>query len=144
MTGTQPTQSWLRRRWPWLVAAGCLGLLVLAAVFVGVILLAVSTGMKSSDAYAQALEAAQEHPAIVEALGEPMEPGFLPGGSINVTGPTGQADLSIPIKGPKGSGTIYLSATKSAGIWQFSILEVAVEGREERIELLPRAIDGGG
>lgn len=92
--------------------------------------------IKSSEVYQQALDTAGRHPQVVAALGEPIEPGWFPGGSIEVSGSAGRADLSIPISGPNGSGTIYAVAYKEAGQWLFNRLEVAVEGRPDRIELL--------
>ena len=72
----------------------------------------------------------------LQALGEPIEPGFMPSGSINISGPSGNADLAIPISGPQGSDTIYLVATKEAGRWNFSLLEVEIKEQSERINLL--------
>jgi hypothetical protein len=91
--------------------------------------------IRSSDVYQQALERASSSEAVVEALGDPVEPGWYLTGSINVQGASGQADISIPIAGPRGKGTIYASARKTAGRWDYSLLEVEVEGREERIDL---------
>ncbi|MDQ6808418.1 MAG: cytochrome c oxidase assembly factor 1 family protein, partial [Verrucomicrobiota bacterium] len=54
-----------------------------------------------------------------------------------VEGTSGKADMTIPISGPHGSGTIYAVATKTAGRWIYSILEVEVKvrNRKDRIEL---------
>jgi cytochrome oxidase complex assembly protein 1 len=129
-------KSWWSRNWKWFVPIGCLGLLVIG---VGVIVLFVSIifgALKSSDAYTQALAKARANPAVISELGQPIEPGWLVSGSVNVSGPSGNADLSIPVSGPKKSGTIYVVARKSAGEWQFNRLEVDVEGRGSRINLL--------
>ncbi len=129
-------KNWFQRSWKWLVPLGCLGLIVLCVTFVGGILLIVSGAIKSSDVYQQALQKATSSSAVIEALGEPITPGWMPQGSINVSGPTGSADLSIPISGPKNSGTLYVVAAKAAGDWQFTRLEVAVNGQPDRINLL--------
>jgi cytochrome oxidase complex assembly protein 1 len=129
-------KSWWSRNWKWFVPIGCLGLLVIG---VGVIVLFVSIifgALKSSDAYTQALAKARANPTVISELGQPIEPGWLVSGSVNVSGPSGNADLSIPVSGPKKSGTIYVVARKSAGEWQFNRLEVDVEGRGSRINLL--------
>jgi hypothetical protein len=110
------------------------------ALFTGVILLFMSAlfgMMKSSDAYQQALREAKSNPAVVQALGEPIEEGWLTMGDISVNGPTGEANLQIPISGPKGQGDIYLEATKSAGQWNYSTLLVRVDGSDQAIDLLP-------
>ena len=130
-------KSWLQRNWLWLTSGGCLTVLCVCVVFAGAIFFTVTGAIRSSDVYQQALEKARANPAVVEALGEPIEPGWMPSGSINVSGPTGTANLAIPISGPKNSGTLYIEATKTAGTWEFSTLEVAVKG-DERIDLLPQ------
>jgi hypothetical protein len=53
--------------------------------------------------------------------------------------PSGTADISIPLKGSWKDGTLYAVAHKSAGRWSYDTLEVAVEGREQRIDLLVTA-----
>ncbi len=64
------------------------------------------------------------------ALGDDVRPGIFLSGNTNVNGGSGQADLSIPISGSKGKGTIYVVATKSAGEWNYSTLVVKTEGGE--------------
>jgi len=134
-----PQRSWWSRNWKWAAPVGCLVLLLpLLAIggFVGTILAIVFGSIKSSDVYEEALARARANPAVVEALGQPVEDGWLVGGNINVNGPSGSADLSAPLHGPKGKGTLYIVATKSAGRWEYETLEVEVDGKPERINLL--------
>lgn len=130
-------RGWWSRHWKWVVPL--LGALLLA-LFAGVVLLFMSAlfGMiKSSDAYQQALQKARANPAVVQALGEPIEEGWFTMGNISVNGPSGEANLQIPISGPKGEGDIYLEATKSAGQWNYSTLLVRVDGSDRSIDLMP-------
>jgi hypothetical protein len=130
----QPT-SWFGRNWKWFVPLGCF---IPCAGFLGFlasIVLAVFGFVRSSDVYQHALEEASTHPAVIEALGEPVKPGWYVSGSIHVQGSTGNADIAIPITGPHGKGTVFAVAKKSAGRWDYEVLEVEVEGREERIDL---------
>lgn len=129
-------KNWWERNWKWFVPVGCLGLMVLATGFVFLILTIVFGMIKSSDAYQIALAEATSHPAVQEAMGTPIEPGLLVAGNIHISGPSGQANLSIPISGPKGKGTIYAVAAKSAGQWLFSTLVVEVKTGRQRINLL--------
>ena len=76
--------------------------------------------MKSTDVYKDALARARANPAVIEALGSPIKDGFLMSGNTNVNGAAGESNLSIPIPGPKGQGTIYVSAQKSLGNWNYS------------------------
>jgi hypothetical protein len=74
----------------------------------------------------------------VAALGEPIESGWWITGSINVSGSSGNVDVAIPISGPKGSGTLYVVGTRSAGRWQYSTMEVELSGRPGRVDVRPR------
>jgi hypothetical protein len=109
---------------------------LLIVAFVFVLMSFVFGMMKSSDAYSQALTRAKANPAVIEALGSPIKDGYFTSGSINETGPSGTAELSIPISGPKGSGTIFLEAHKSAGEWSFTKLVVEIDKSNQRIDLL--------
>jgi hypothetical protein len=92
--------------------------------------------MKSSDAYKMALAKAKADPRVVNALGSPITDGFFVWGKTNVSGSSGHADLTVPISGPKGKGTIYFVATKFAGEWTFSKLIVEVANTGQRIDLI--------
>lgn len=131
---------WWGRNWKWFVPTGCLGMLLLVAAFVFVIVSIVFGAMKSSDAYKDALAKAKADPRVVKALGSPIKDGFFAGGNINVSGTSGQADMNIPISGPKGKGTIYFVATKFAGKWTFSKLNVEIRNTGERIDLDETAV----
>ena len=92
--------------------------------------------MKSSDAYKGALARAKAEPAVVAALGSPIEDGMFVSGSTNVNGASGNANLAIPIHGPKGKATLYVVAEKSLGAWNYSNLVVEVKDTKQRIDLL--------
>ena len=123
----QQDKNWWDRNWKWFVPVGCLGSLVIFAGFVLLIICLVFGMMKSSDAYKYAVAKAKAHPSIQKAIGTPIEEGMFITGNINVSGPSGHANLSIPFSGPDGKGTIYAVATKSAGRWTFSTLVVEIK-----------------
>ena len=129
-------KNWWGRNWKWLVPTGCLSSLLILAAFVAVILTIVSVAMKSSDVYQQAMQRARANPAVVEALGTPITDGFLASGSVNTSGSSGNANLSIPISGSKGSATIVLQARKSGGEWSYSTLRVEIGATGRRIDLM--------
>ena len=87
----------------------------MAVAFVAVIVIVVFGAMKSSDAYKLAVARAKADPRVTAALGTPISEGMFLSGNTNVNGATGEANLAIPISGPKGKATIYAEATKSAG-----------------------------
>jgi hypothetical protein len=131
-----PQGSWLSRHWGKTLAIGCFGLFLAFAAFVSLIVLVVFGSMKSSDVYKTAVARAKAHPQVVEKLGTPIEEGFFVSGNINVQPERGEAKLTIPISGPKGSANIFADATKRGGDWEFSVLEVAIEGQAKKIDLL--------
>jgi len=128
--------TWWDRNWKWFVPTLCLLLLLLFFGFIGLIFYGVFSVMKSSDAYQMAVHEAKSNPEVVAGIGEPITEGFFTSGNINTTGSSGVADLAIPISGPKGDATIYLSATKSLGKWTFKDLVVEIENTQDRIDLL--------
>ena len=131
-------ENWLTRNWKWFVPVGCLTMLVLFLGGIAMITYFAFAMMKRSDVYADAVAQARAHPAVVEALGTPIEEGFFMSGKINVSGPSGDADLAIPLSGPKGQATLYLVASKSAGQWRFGTLQLQVDERPDRIDLLEK------
>jgi hypothetical protein len=133
-----PRPNWWKRNWKWFVPLGCFSIAMLFVVFVGSIALIVFSAMKSSDVYKDALARAKTHPAVIEALGSPVTEGLLLSGNTNVNGASGEANLSIPVSGPKGKGTIYVAATKSLGRWNYSGLVLEIERTHQRIDLLQR------
>jgi len=134
--GESVEPSWWTRNWKWFVPVGCLSIIAIFAGFIALILTFVFGMMKSSDVYIQALAKTRDNPAVVSALGTPLEAGYFISGRINVSGPSGDAELAIPVSGPKGKGTIYVVATKTAGEWSYSQLVVQIEQTGQRIELL--------
>lgn len=131
-----PRKNWLSRNWKWFVPVGFLGVLVIIAGFVALIVSLIFGMMKSTDAYKDAMAKVKADPVVQSAIGTPIEESFFIMGSMHISGPSGQADLSIPISGPKGRGTIFIVAAKSAGQWTFSTLVVEIKDSGRRIDLL--------
>lgn len=73
--------------------------------------------LRSSDVATMALERARSEPAVVQALGEPIEMGLLVQGSVSREGSGGNAELSVPISGPKGSAMVEVTAVRKSGKW---------------------------
>ena len=95
-----------------------------------------ATGIiKQSDAYKIAHARAQMNPAVIEAIGSPISQTGIVSGNSNVSGPTGQANLSIPLSRPKGKASLYVEAMKSADPWVFQTMVVKVEKTSERVDL---------
>ena len=131
-----PKTNWWKGNWKWFVPVGCFSMLLLFVAFVVSIALIVFSAVKATDVYKDALARAKVNPSVIQMLGSPIKEGFLVSGNTNVNGASGEANLSIPISGPKGKGTIYVAANKSLGEWNYSGLVVEIEKTHERIDLL--------
>ncbi len=136
-----PRPGWWSRNWKWFVPMGCLTFLALIVGFVALLVVVIFGALKSTDVYKEAVTRAKANPKVAEALGTPLKEGLFLSGNTNVNGASGEADLAIPISGPKGSGTIYLAAEKSAGQWTYNRLEVEVKGSGKRIDLKPDLVE---
>lgn len=126
-------RSWFGRNWKWLL----LVVFLTFALLVMAVFLLIMGAMRSSDVAKEAVARAQGSRALVQRLGTPINEGWVISGSINVAaGGTGDADLAVPVTGPQGKATLYVTARKSGGTWNYSQMQAAIEGTGERIDLL--------
>ena len=125
-------RSWLGRNWKKLLAA----MFLCGAVFVVGIFTLIMGAMRGSDVAKEAISRAQSSTILAQRLGAPISEGWLVSGSINVSPGAGDADLSLPISGPKGKGTVYVRAQKTAGNWEYIMMVATTEGSNDRIDLL--------
>lgn len=136
----RPNPGWFGRNWKWFVPTGCLTVLLLGAlILVGLIGLGVkgvSGLMSGSEPVRHALTLAKANPEVLAAFGQPLETGMGFQGSLTTNNDSGSADLSLPIKGPKGSGRLYVKGEREADRWTYHLIEIAVDGSERRIDLL--------
>jgi len=121
-----------QRVWGWVGA----GLYIGGISFVVALIFFIGAIMKSSDAYQISLDQVTHHPQVIEAIGEPMEPGFFVSGQVNIQGSSGYADISYGLTGPKAEATVYVRATKDMGQWLFSRIIVEIEPDKHRIVLV--------
>ncbi|MFY9529601.1 MAG: cytochrome c oxidase assembly factor Coa1 family protein [Candidatus Acidiferrales bacterium] len=138
-TPTAARKSWFSCNWKWFVPTLVLVVFVLPLALCGGAILSV---MRNSDVAKQSLLKAQSNPLLVQKLGTPIEEGWLVGGSFDTSTTSGDADLAVPIAGPKGKGKIYVTAQKSAGVWSYRVMEAAIEGSDRRINLLSEVTPG--
>ena len=111
---------------------GCLGLVVLGAVFsVGIYFFAMNV-IQKTDVHADAFKRVQNSAEVQAALGTPIETGWTFSGSVNYSNDIGDANFTVPVTGPKGEGTMVVKAHKSSGTeWQYAVLEVQLpDGRK--------------
>jgi hypothetical protein len=113
---------------------GCGVLFLIFVVFVAGLFVFVFNAIKSSYVYSEAVRRAQSNPQVIARLGTPIETGWWVSGNVNIKGQSGQAQISIPIHGPKASATIHADATQENSNWKFTRL--VVEGGGPPIDLL--------
>ncbi|MFZ0597327.1 MAG: cytochrome c oxidase assembly factor Coa1 family protein [Flavobacterium sp.] len=131
-------KSWWERNWKWFVPAGCVSMLLIFVLFIGGIFFGVTSMMTNSDAYKVAMDQVQHNKLVIEKLGSPIEDDGMTSGSIHTTNDDGgNCNLQIPIKGPKGEGTLFVVAEKR-GNWKYSEMTVFIKATKEEIDLLKK------
>ncbi len=111
-----------------ILGIGCLTLIIIAAIGGYFLYKGVTSLLKGSQPYKDSITAVQSNPAAVAALGEPIETDSIPSGNISLNNDDGKVDFSIPVKGPKGKGTIIVKGTKTDGVWSYQIWQLNIEG----------------
>lgn len=130
-----PAPPSVSRKLIWIIVSVVVAVALLAVLFVGGIATAVFSLVKSSEPYQHGLQMATHDPRVIAELGAPLQPGWLVNGSIQTSGPSGSADIAIPLNGSRMKGTLYVVAKKSAGQWTYQTLELRTEGQPD-IDLL--------
>lgn len=129
------TKSWIERNPRWKIPLGLLILMVFIGSFSCGVLWIVMTSFHRSDVYQQAMARASQDFQVRERFGEPIKASWFILGQLKVSHDTGYANLSIPISGPKGKGTIQAIANKN-GVWRFTLLQVTISGQPDAMDLL--------
>lgn len=133
--------SWWKRNWKWAVpVGGCYTLIILFIALIAAGIFGVTKMFTGSEPYAHAMQQVQTNEQLIELLGKPIETNGIMQGSINFSNGDGDADISIPVKGPKGNGKIYLVGEKRNDTWTYSELEVRIEQNNEVINLLDEGL----
>ncbi|MCK5161281.1 MAG: PLDc N-terminal domain-containing protein [Candidatus Aureabacteria bacterium] len=128
--------NWWDKNWKWFVPAGCLTIVLIFFIFIGALFVGISSIMKGMNVYKYPMKLVNQNEGITELLGSPIESTFMMQGDVSTKGDSGIADLLIPVKGPKGTGTIYVSAEKNLGQWEYITLEIKIKSTSERINLI--------
>ncbi len=106
-----------------------------------------SNALKDTTVFEDALFFARENAEVQGAIGDSITPGMFISGAMSQEEDWSKGwpprmkeagNLSIPISGPNGSGILNVSGAKSDEVWEFSKLEVVVEGAEKPIDLIDR------
>ena len=118
---------------------GCLTLIILAVIGV----FGIFSMFTDSIPTQHAIEQASQHPKVIELLGTPLEDYGFPTGKMSYSSDSGnEVDFVIPVKGPKGKGSITIIGTEKDGVWNYEELSVQIEGEPEDINLLEKVLEG--
>lgn len=113
-------------------------MLVSGGIFATLLLMWIVSSIKGSHPYQATLEAVRVHPEAVAALGEAIDPAFVTTGNYSSGEGSAHANLSIPVKGPKGRARAYVSGVLKKGAeWVCFDWRLVLLGREEPILLGP-------
>lgn len=135
MNASVSQPNWLARNWKWLIPVGAASLLALFVAVIALFLAGLFGLIRRSEPYQHALAAAQSHPRLVAALGEPIAPGFAVMGRIETSNADGSANLNFAVLGPRGEARIYVVAEQTRGAWHYEVIE-ADAGSAGRFDLL--------
>jgi len=135
-------KNWFTRNWLWVIpVGGCLTIICLFVFGVGAIFFGVTNVLKNSTPYEYAVELASNNSDVIQFLGEPIETHGIMSGNISIQNNSGEVDISIPIKGSKGKGTVIVIGEKIDGEWFYEELYVLIKETNEKINLLNKTLE---
>ncbi|MBN4070539.1 hypothetical protein JYT76_02545 [Olleya sp. AH-315-F22] len=135
-------KNWFTRNWLWVIpVGGCLTIICLFVFGVGAIFFGITNVLKNSTPYEYSVELASNNSDVIQLLGEPIETHGIMSGNISIQNNSGEVDISIPIKGSKGKGTIIVIGEKIGGEWFYEELYVLIKETNEKINLLNKILE---
>lgn len=124
------------------IAFGCGGcaLLVLASlVFLTGIAAVAFAFIRNTEPVKASLAAARSSIELKQAVGEPIEMGWLVTGSFRSENNQTEAEVTFPVAGPRGQASIHAVGKRAGSAkWQFSEMNATVDLTGQVIELRPR------
>ena len=135
-------RNWFGRNWLWVVpVGGCLTIILLFIFGIGALFFGVSEVLSNSTPYEYAVEKASNDSSVIEYLGNPIETAGIMRGNISIKNGSGEVDISIPLKGPKGKGSVIVIGKKIDGEWIYEELYVLIKETNDKINLLDKVLE---
>lgn len=129
-------KSWFSRNWKWAVPLGCLSTIGLFFVLLfGGIFFGVTKMMGSNDGKKQAISIINQDPNIKSKLGDNIETNGMFSGNISTSNDTGEMNISVPVKGSKGTGKAIIVAEKEFDKWNYEKIAVQIDETGEVIQI---------
>ncbi|WP_221411861.1 cytochrome c oxidase assembly factor Coa1 family protein, partial [Empedobacter brevis] len=131
-----PKENWFKRNWKWVVPIGCLSFIIL---FIGLIIGGAFWGISKitsdSDVTKHAINIINQNPEVQQKLGTNIETDGMFRGNISITNNTGEADISVPLKGTKGTGKAIIVGKKEFDKWNYEKIAVQIDETGEVIQI---------
>ena len=131
-------KSWWDRNWYWAIPTGCLGCLGMVIGSCVVMIGGIFGTIRGSEPFEVVLDRARSDPRVIEALGEPIREGWAVSGNFSLQDDSREADLTIPISGPKGDAELHVVAHREGDEWTYDVMEVRLENSGGIIDLLSK------
>jgi len=143
MTINIEQKSWFSRNWMWVVpVGGCLTIILLFVLGIGATIFGISKLFTESVPYEYALAQAKNDSRVIEYLGDDIESSGMMQGNISLKNDSGSANITIPIKGTKGKGSVTIIGEKLDSEWVYEELFVTIKETNEQINLLDKSLEG--
>lgn len=92
--------------------------------------------IRNSDVFQGSLDLVSKNAQVIEAVGEPIQSGWVVAGRIKTSGSTGEASLNYSIKGLKDSGQVEMEAVRAFGKWKYTKIQVLLENSKNVIDVV--------
>ena len=129
-------KTWFERNWPWLILAGSAAAILSCVFCIAAGALGIFSVLKAHPAYRDGLEIVQSDPRAQELLGTPIESKWFVSGRVSESSGYGSAEISFPVSGPRGSGTVFVYAHREGGEWVVTRLVLVIDETGQRITLI--------
>ncbi|MGO4913433.1 cytochrome c oxidase assembly factor Coa1 family protein [Leeuwenhoekiella sp. W20_SRS_FM14] len=137
-------RSWWSRNWKWVVpVGGCFTIIIIGIILIGGAIFGFVNKVQNSSGGDEALEIVQNNPAVIEALGEPIEKNGFGSYKVNYTNGDKTAEALFPIKGPKGEALVELKSAGEDDEILYEIFQVTLENTGEVIDLNKSQLKAG-
>ncbi|MGV0922602.1 cytochrome c oxidase assembly factor Coa1 family protein [Empedobacter tilapiae] len=131
-----PKKSWFKRNWKWVVPVGCLSFVILfTGLLIGGLFWGFSKITSDNDVTKHAINIINQNPEVQQKLGTNIIKDGMFRGNISITNDTGEANVSVPIRGTKGSGTAIIVGEKEFDKWNYEKIIVQIDETGELIQI---------